>query len=813
MVPPTRDLGTIDMRDVIASQWVDINEYVPDLMWPTSVQMYGRMRRDPRLAAILKAYSLPIRRATWAVDPAGCRDEVVQVVADDLGLPILGADANPGPARRRGVNWSEHLRLALLSLTFGHMPFERRYEIRGGQARLVNLGERMPWTIGEIDLNRDGTLKAVRQEYGVSAAIPANRLVWYAHDREGATWTGRSLLREAYGPWILKHEMWRVHSTSIRRFGMGVPSVEAPPGASPGQIAEAQRLASAMRAGDTAGAGLPNGFTFKLTGLSGSVPDAVEMIRYLDQQMSSAALTGFLDLGQTQTGSRALSESFVDLFMLSLQAVADEVASVATSGQPGLTGAVTDLVDVNWGEDEPAPRVVCTDVGRRHDLTVEALHELVSADVIHPDDDLESYLRATYRLPPRKRDDVATAERSYAYDLDYGILTIDERRAQINLPPLPNGAGQALPTPSNLRYVPPDPETGPEAPQVNARAARGEPVPTVDDRRAHLGLPALPRGAGARLPDPDPGPGSPAAPAPVHPTEPAGDGAAPTATARPATRRRGTTQPAPHPRGRKARQASIRAAGDPAAGHRQLTMVEAASGVDPDQIQNEHEEALAALLAAWATVSAAQIAVLVEQVAAAVAAGEVAALAALQVETVAAAEVIAPALIAMAAAGTAQVIAEAASAGVKLTAPAPAEGPLEDMAATIAALMGSATAAAAGREAVRVWSPGASADEIAELVRVHMEGLTDAWPREQLGGALWAAQAHGRWAAFEAAPDVTLVASEILDINTCEPCLEIDGTEFETRAEAGAAYAAGGYISCLGGLRCRGILIGRWGDS
>jgi len=817
VAPPTRDIGVIDMRDVIASQWVDVNEFVPDLMWPTSVQMYTRMRHDPRLAAILKAYALPIRRATWAIDPAGCRDEVVQVVADDLGLPILGADSKPGPARRRGVNWGEHLRLALLSLTFGHSVFERRYEIRDGLARLVNLGERMPWTIGQIDLNPDGTIKLIRQEFGVTAAIPANRLLWYAHEREGATWTGRSLLRDAYGPWLLKHEMWRVHATSIRRFGMGIPTVEAPAGAAPNQITEAQRLASAMRVGDTAGAGLPNGFTFKLTGLTGSVPDAVEMIRYLDQQMSTAALTGFLDLGQTETGSRALGDSFIDQFMLSLQAVADEIANTATSGAPGLTGAVTDLVDMNWGTDEPAPRVVCTDVGRRQDLAVEALHELVTAGAIHPDDDLEAYLRTTYRLPPRKRDDVATAERSYAYDLDYGILTIDERRAQINLPPLPNGAGQALPTPSNLRYVPPDPETGPEAPTVEARAAaapRRDLVLTVDERRAQLGLPALPRGEGAKLPEL--APGSPAAPAPNPPTEPAGDGAAPTTAKahRPASRR-GTnhTTPTKPKTGRASRRQSIRAAGDPEAGHRQLSMVEAAAGMDPDQIAADHDAALEDLLAAFAAVQAAQTDALIEQVAAAVAAADTTALAALTLDTAPAADVLAPALIAMAGVGAGQVVAEAASQGVDLAVPDLDEDAIRQLAETIAALMGRATGDAAGREALRVWTPGASGDDVAALVRAHMESLTDAWPREQLGGALWAAQAQGRWAVLSDADDAVYVASEVLDKNTCKPCLDIDGTEFESKAAAGAAYAAGGYIECLGRLRCRGILLARWGES
>jgi hypothetical protein len=128
------------------------------------------------------------------------------------------------------------------------MPFERRYEIRDNLARLVNLGERMPWTIGDIDLNRDGTINTISQDI-ITQPDPREPARLVRPRTRRCAWTGQSVLRPAYGPWLLKHEMWRVHATSIRRFGMGIPSVEAPPGATPAQVQEAQRLASSMRAG------------------------------------------------------------------------------------------------------------------------------------------------------------------------------------------------------------------------------------------------------------------------------------------------------------------------------------------------------------------------------------------------------------------------------------------------------------------------------------------------------------------------------------------------------------------------------------
>lgn len=680
MVAPTRDIGTLDDVAILGPNWADVYESIPDLTWPLSVQTYARMRHDPQLKAVLAAYMLPIRRATWAIDPAGCRDEVVKVVADDLGLPILGADEEPGPARRRGVHWADHLRLALLSLVFGHMPFERRYEIRNGQARLVNLGERMPWTIGEINLNGDGTLASIAQDVISSQPIPANRLVWYAHEREGAAWTGRSVLRPAYGPWLLKHEVWRVHATSIRRFGMGVPNVKAPPGGTPQQVEQAQRLASAMRAGDTAGAGLPAGFELAITGLTGSVPDALGFIRYLDQQMSTSALAGLIDLGNTTNGSRALGDNFLDLFLLSLQAVADEIAEAATSGQPGMDGIVTDLVNLNWGEDEPAPKVVCTDVGDRHEVTAESLALLMQFGALEPDPELEAYVRKTWRLPQRD----------------------------------PNS---------------PQPQQQP----VQAR------------RRSN-------------------------------------------------------------------RSREVRAAGDPAAGHRQLTTVEAASGMNPDAIQGAWEKALDTLLKAWKTIAAAQRAELVRQITDAVDRGDIKALANLVVDTTAAAARLAKAMIDLARSAIQQMLDELASQGVDAPEPLVNEQHLTETAAAVAAIVGSGLASAAGREALRVWQPGAAGADVAAMVDDHVAGLSDAYLREQLGGALTTAQNEGRFAVLHGAPEATYWASEILDRNTCKPCEELDGHRFADLADARAAYATGGYVNCLGRLRCRGVIVATWDD-
>ena len=60
---------------------------------------------------------------------------------------------------------------------------------------------------------------------------------------------------------------------------------------------------------------------------------------------------------------------------------------------------VEDLVDLNFGEDEPAPRIVFDEIGSQSPPTAEALQSLVQTKVIRPDDTLESFMRRRYGLP------------------------------------------------------------------------------------------------------------------------------------------------------------------------------------------------------------------------------------------------------------------------------------------------------------------------------------------------------------------------------------------------------------------------------
>jgi hypothetical protein len=147
------------------SAFVDVTETVPELTWPISINTYGAMRTDAQIASLLLAFTLPIRRYRWYIDPNGARDGVVEDVASDFNLPIEAKDPNPVTRRRDRFSHDRHLFHALLMLTYGSMFFETvyRFDEAANRFRLRKLAPRMPGSISEIQVVRDGGLEYIRQ--------------------------------------------------------------------------------------------------------------------------------------------------------------------------------------------------------------------------------------------------------------------------------------------------------------------------------------------------------------------------------------------------------------------------------------------------------------------------------------------------------------------------------------------------------------------------------------------------------------------------------------------------------------------------
>lgn len=399
----TREVGhalTADRGATAEDNWA--------LRFPASAKVFAKMgREDTQITSVLKALWLPIQRATWMIDPNGADPEVVALVAEDLRLTVLGDDPRKPVARRRGrVSWSDHLQKALLALQFGCMFFEQVYaEGPDGRMHLRKLAPRMPGTLSKVNVAADGGLESIVQESATTggttvkgATIPVDRLVAYVHAPADTSWTGTSVLRPAYKHWMLRDQFLRLEAQVLDRNGMGVPVyVGSDLTNDPkGDLEHGQSTAESMRSGKTAGAAIPAGAKLTLMGVSGQLVSPREAISYHDSMMARAVLAHFLNL-EGKGGSYALAETQSDLFIQSLQTIAEWIADTATQH------IVEDLVDVAFPDyDGMAPRIIAEPIASKKELSAQDLATLVRDKVLIPDRDLEEDTRRRYSMPAKR---------------------------------------------------------------------------------------------------------------------------------------------------------------------------------------------------------------------------------------------------------------------------------------------------------------------------------------------------------------------------------------------------------------------------
>lgn len=358
--PPTTELGN-ESGQLGAMSWAtffggDSIERVAELQWPNSVFTYAYMLNDAQLNSLYLGTVYPIMRYRYYLEPNGARPEIVERISRNYNLPIGSDPAEPYNRRRgaRRFSFQEHIQNALRMLYYGHMYFEQVGDIdmdpitRVLVWNLRKLALRPNRTLTEINVDRDGSLASIRQATGPQAPpIPVNRLVAYIWDREGADWTGRSLLRPVYRNHLVKDRILRVGAINIERAG-GIPYVEAPEGASGDQIRELDYLARRFRVGEGAGAALPHGAQLKFANAAGG-DGAVNYIHLQNEEMARSWLQMFQTMGQQSSAGLSTGSavsSLIDYFALGQEFVAQRFCDIFNEHM------IEDDVDWNEGPEE-----------------------------------------------------------------------------------------------------------------------------------------------------------------------------------------------------------------------------------------------------------------------------------------------------------------------------------------------------------------------------------------------------------------------------------------------------------------------------
>jgi phage gp29-like protein len=401
----------------------DLGEYNAELMGRNAIRIYEKMRRgDAQVRATLAACKLPVLSAKWEIVPernpvpqvkgvkvsstgqgyaTGAKaKEVAEFVKENL---FGGLEFRSSTGALISQAWQDVIYNALLMLDFGCAVHEDVWMVDGDRLRLRRLAARHPVTYYRWDVEDDGeTLRALIQ-YGYRKAqflnvpLPADKMCLFNYQQEAANFWGIALTRAMYPHWYYKSKLYAIDAIANERNSLGVPVFRLAPGFSAEDKATAYNFVTQLASHEATGLVEPPGDQntgLRIVGYEGRLREVLPSVEHHNVMISRAALALFMDLGQAQHGSRALGKQHGDFFLLALQNVADLIASRMTYS------TVRRLVEFNFGEEAPLPRLVAANVQSRGlaDM-VEMLTQFAQTGLVVSDKPLRDFIRAEGGLP------------------------------------------------------------------------------------------------------------------------------------------------------------------------------------------------------------------------------------------------------------------------------------------------------------------------------------------------------------------------------------------------------------------------------
>lgn len=394
---PTR--GEIGFTGNKIFSGLPMDEYNPDLAFPLSTTVYDQMRRsDGQVAAVLSAMKQPILSANWFVEPdpdaksKSQAEEIAEFIEDNL-------------LRGMRYSWADHLREGLLMLDFGFSVFERCYRFDTWNGRHVVMldkyAPRIAPSIWRFPQNeKTGDIVAVEQLNAYTGEIytmPLSKCRIYTYQREGDNPVGISALRAAYKHWYYKDSLYKILAVGTEKSLVGTPYATMPVGSSDQDRQQVLQVLTAIRTAEEAGFTIPEGITLSILEGKNSAVNAMPLLEHHDTLIAKSLLAQFLQLGtlsSSSSGSYALGNTMVGMFVMGLTSIADYIAGE-------IQRDIEELVAWNFGKDAPVPKlahgVLQVDSAAERMTAIAALG---AGHLLNPDESLENALRKMMGVPP-----------------------------------------------------------------------------------------------------------------------------------------------------------------------------------------------------------------------------------------------------------------------------------------------------------------------------------------------------------------------------------------------------------------------------
>lgn len=347
---------------------------------PSVLDLENMLLRDNQARGLETVLTLPIRATTFRIEEA----------EGDSGEAEFARGVLLKPARMGGMRTPISRVVAQMCAAFARRAsfFEKAWEIRPQDGALVydKLAFRRASTCEVVVDAKTRSYAGFAQE-GFTGGPQGQRLLFgrkhfppikalvYVH---GASSTdpmeGESAFEAAYRAYVNKQKLEMLRFLYLQKFG--IPPLEAHTDSSnPDEQKEMLKKANKLRSGSAVVTGPGESFNTvtaaqTVGGSTGGTADFRETIRYLDSQMATSMLAGFLQLPTgNQTASYALSRDQSDLFLLSCEARQREIEEALTDD------ALADLIYHNFGRNAAYPRFKMTALSLEHEAKALELYK------------------------------------------------------------------------------------------------------------------------------------------------------------------------------------------------------------------------------------------------------------------------------------------------------------------------------------------------------------------------------------------------------------------------------------------------------
>jgi len=414
--PDLTELGTSGLR---RSGGFVHEEFLNQLRGRRGFLVYREMAdNDPVIGSILYAIEKVVLRLEWRIDPFDDSPEAEEIrnFIDECMEDMSDS-------------WDQTLASILSMLVYGFSFHEIVYKMRKGDSKDPKYNSKhndgkVGWrkfairsqeSLNNWMMDADGGIQGYRQidpAGGGFREIPIDKGLLFRTNVNKNNPEGRSLLRNCFRPWYYKRRIEEIEAIGIERDLAGLPVAKVPPeylssGATAAQqsvLAEITQIVQNIKRNEQEGVIFPlmydeNGkemFSLELLSSGGSRQfDTDKVIARYDQRISMSVLSDFILLGHEQVGSFALGSQKMDLWTMSVEAIAKSIAEVMNQY------AIPRLLKLNGMNTELAPYLTYGEVSSvdLNELS-DYVQKLIGAGVITPDADLEAYLREQASLPP-----------------------------------------------------------------------------------------------------------------------------------------------------------------------------------------------------------------------------------------------------------------------------------------------------------------------------------------------------------------------------------------------------------------------------